>query len=290
MKRRSVLKTISLGALGMSGLASVSQVLANVERRDDRMPVLFVGHGSPMNAIEDNRWSRAWTEIGATLRRPDAILCVSAHWQTKGVMVTAMERPQTIHDFYGFPDALQNKLYPAPGAPALARVTAERVTKASVGLDHTWGLDHGTWSVLVKMYPRADIPVFQLSLDATRAPAWHYELAGELKGLRDRGVLIMGSGNIVHNLRRLTRQHPDIGFDWAIEFDGRIKELIDKGDHRSIIDYQKLGQAALLSVPTNEHYLPLLYALAAKDEKEPVRHFNDATTMGGISMRSLVIG
>jgi 4,5-DOPA dioxygenase extradiol len=290
MKRRSVLTTISLGALGMSGLTSVSQALASVERRDDRMPVLFVGHGSPMNAIEDNRWSRAWTELGATLRRPTAILCVSAHWQTRGVMVTAMEQPQTIHDFYGFPDALQSKLYPAPGAPALARATAEHVTKATVGLDYAWGLDHGTWSVLAQMYPRADIPVFQLSLDATRTPASHYEMAGELKGLRDRGVLIMGSGNIVHNLRRLTRQHPDTGFDWAIEFDARIKELIDRSDHRSIIDYQKLGQAAQLSVPTNEHYLPLLYALAAKDEKESVRYFNDATTMGGISMRSLVIG
>jgi len=290
MRRRSALATISLGALGMSGLASVSQALTNLERRSERMPVLFVGHGSPMNAIEDNRWSRAWTEIGATLRRPSAILCVSAHWETKGVMVTAMDRPQTIHDFYGFPDALQNKLYPAPGAPALAKATAEQVKKATVGLDYAWGFDHGTWSVLAKMYPRADIPVFQLSLDATRAPAWHYELGAELKDLRDRGVLIMGSGNIVHNLRRLSRQRPDAGFEWAIEFDAKIKELIDKGDHRGIVDYPKLGPAAQLSVPTNEHYLPLLYALAAKDGKDAVTYFNDATTMGGISMRSLVIG
>ena len=290
MKRRSVLATFSLGALGMSGLASLSEALASTERRDDRMPVLFVGHGSPMNAIEDNRWSRAWTELGTTLRRPSAILCVSAHWQTKGVMVTAMDRPQTIHDFSGFPDALQSKLYPAPGAPALARTTAEHATKAAVGLDYAWGLDHGTWSVLAKMYPRADIPVFQLSLDAARSPASHYDLARELRALRDRGVLIIGSGNIVHNLRRLTRQRPDTGFDWAIEFDAKVKELIDAGDHRSLIDYQKLGPAAQLSVPTDEHYLPLLYALAVKDEKEPIAYFNEATTMGGISMRSLVIG
>ncbi len=274
----------------MSGLASLTEIAAGTERRDGRMPVLFVGHGSPMNAIEDNRWSRAWAEVGETLRRPTAILCVSAHWQTKGVMVTAMDRPQTIHDFYGFPDTLQNKLYPAPGAPGLAKATAEHVTKATVGLDYAWGLDHGTWSVLARMYPRAEIPVFQLSLDAARSPASHYDLAGELKALRDRGVLIMGSGNIVHNLRRLTRQRPDTGFDWAIEFDAKVKELIDAGDHRSLIDYQKLGPAAQLSVPTDEHYLPLLYALAAKDAKEPVVYFNEATTMGGISMRSLVIG
>ena len=274
----------------MSGLAPVRQALANLERRDDRMPVLFVGHGSPMNAITDTPFSRAWTEVGVKLARPSAILCVSAHWQTRGVMVTAMERPRTIHDFYGFPEALHSKLYPAPGSPALARNTAELVRKAPVALDEAWGLDHGTWSVLARMFPRADIPVVQLSLDATGNPAWHYDLARQLKPLREHGVLIMGSGNIVHNLRRISRQYPDTGFDWAIEFDARIKGLIDTGDHQAIIDYPRLGRAAQLSVPTNEHYLPLLYALAVKDEQEPIVYFNDATTMGSISMRSLSIG
>lgn len=290
MKRRSVLAALSLGALGMSGPAPVRQALANLERRDDRMPVLFVGHGSPMNAITDTPFSRAWTEVGVKLARPSAILCVSAHWETRGVMVTAMERPRTIHDFYGFPEALHSKLYPAPGSPTLARKTAELVRKAPVTLDEAWGLDHGTWSVLARMFPRADIPVLQLSLDATRNPAWHYDLARELKPLREQGVLIMGSGNIVHNLRRISREYPDTGFDWAIEFDARIKGLIDTGDHQAIIDYPRLGRAAQLSVPTNEHYLPLLYALAVKDEKEPIVYFNDATTMGSISMRSLSIG
>ncbi len=274
----------------MSGLTAATQALANLERRDEKTPVLFVGHGSPMNAIEDNPFSRAWAEIGAKLARPDAILCVSAHWQTTGVMVTAMDKPRTIHDFYGFPDALQRKIYPAPGAPALARKTAEQVRKAAVALDYDWGLDHGTWSVLSRMFPRADIPVLQVSLDATQAPAWHYELARDLRALREHGVLVMGSGNIVHNLRRLSRQYPDTGFDWAIEFDTRVKDLIDKGDHQGIIDYPGLGRAAQLSVPTNEHYLPLLYALAMKDDKEPIRYFNEATTRGSISMRSLLIG
>jgi 4,5-DOPA dioxygenase extradiol len=243
-----------------------------------------------MNAITDTPWSRAWTQVGATLARPSAILCVSAHWQTPGVMVTAMDRPRTIHDFYGFPEALQTKLYPAPGAPELARKTAELIRKSPVGLDQSWGLDHGTWSVLSRMFPRADIPVFQLSLDVTRPPAGHYDLAGELRPLRERGVLIMGSGNIVHNLRRVSRQLPEAGFDWAIEFDAKITGLIDKGDHQGVIDYPKLGQAAQLSVPTNEHFLPLLYALAVKNEKEPIVYFNAAATMGSISMRSLLIG
>lgn len=274
----------------MAGLAEVEPALASLDRRDRKMPVLFVGHGSPMNAIEDNAFSRGWAEVGAKIERPSAILCVSAHWQTRGVMVTAMDRPRTIHDFHGFPDALHGKLYPAPGSPDLARSAKAAVTKAPVGLDQSWGLDHGTWSVLARMFPRADIPVVQCSLDATQGPAWHYELAQELKVLREHGVLVMGSGNIVHNLGRLSRQHPETGFDWAVEFDARITELIDKGDHRGVVDYAKLGRAAQLSVPTNEHYLPLLYALALKDDKDAIRYFNERTTMGSISMRSVLIG
>jgi 4,5-DOPA dioxygenase extradiol len=274
----------------MTGVASVRDALAALEKRDARMPVLFVGHGSPMNAVQDNAFSRTWTEVGASLARPDAVLCVSAHWETDGVKVTAMDRPPTIHDFYGFPDVLTTKQYPAPGSPELARLTRERVTTTTVALDQAWGLDHGTWSVLARMFPRADIPVIQLSLNRTQGPAWHYELAKELKPLRERGVLVVGSGNIVHNLRRLSRQLPDAGFDWAVEFDTRIKDFVDKNDHRGVVEYAALGTAARLAVPTNEHFLPLLYALALKDEADRVTYFNDRLTMGGISMRSLLIG
>jgi 4,5-DOPA dioxygenase extradiol len=287
MERRTALATLSLGALAMTAIEKVTGAMG-LERRDDRMPVLFVGHGSPMNAIEDNRWSRGWAELGTTLRRPDAILCVSAHWQTSGVMVTAMDKPKTIHDFYGFPDELANKQYPAPGAPAIARRTKDIVRKAPVALDESWGLDHGTWSVLAKMFPRADVPVLQLSLDGRQNPAWHYELARELGPLRDHGVLIIGSGNVVHNLRLLNRGIS--AFDWAAEFDSTVKALIDKGDHRALADYGKLGRAAQLSVPTNEHYLPLLYALAAKNDTDTLTYFNEGITMGSISMRSLAIG
>jgi 4,5-DOPA dioxygenase extradiol len=291
MKRRTFFTTFSIGAVGSLSLAALTRhAMAEFEVRERPMPVLFVGHGSPMNAIQDNRWGRGWAEIGARLDRPDAIVCVSAHWQTRGVMVTAMDHPKTIHDFYGFPDELQNMQYPAPGSPTLARKARDEIKSTTVALDQTWGLDHGTWSVLVKMFPRADIPVIQLSLDATRSPAEHFELGKELKALRRHGVLIVGSGNIVHNLRRVSREHADEGFHWAIEFDMKVTELVDKGDHQALIDYQKLGPAAQLSVPTNEHYLPLLYALALRDPTDPVRYFNDATTMGSISMRSLLIG
>lgn len=274
----------------MTGVTALADAMAGLERRGERMPALFVGHGSPMNAIEDNRFSRGWAEVGAAMPRPRAILCVSAHWQTRGVMLTAMERPRTIHDFSGFPDALNRMEYPAPGSPPLAGTTREQVTRSPVALDQEWGLDHGAWSVLARMFPRADVPVVQLSLDATRGPAWHYELARELRGLRERGVLVMGSGNIVHNLRRLSRGLPDTGFDWAIEFDARIAQLIERGDHQAVVDYPRLGPAAQLSVPTSEHYLPLLYVLALKEDNEPLTYFNDALAMGSISMRSLLIG
>src|SRR5262245_15536604 len=290
MRRRAVLKALSLAPFGMSVTRLLGEAPAGFEPREKKTPVLFVGHGSPMNAILDNRWARAWAELGARLDRPSAILCVSAHWETRGVKVTAMERPLTIHDFYGFPDALTSKVYPAPGEPALARHTAELLRSTTVDLDHAWGLDHGTWAVLARMFPRADIPVIQLSLDETRNPAAHYDLARELAALRQRGVLIVGSGNIVHNLRRADRRLSEAGFDWAVEFDAKVKALIDRGDHQDLVHYDRLGRAALLSVPTAEHYLPLLYALALKGDADPITYFNDAPTMGSISMRSLVIG
>ena len=255
---------------------------------DRRMPVLFIGHGSPMNAIEDNEFSLAWEETGKLLPRPNAILCVSAHWETMGTQVTAMEKPRTIYDFYGFPAELYQKTYPAPGSPELAHYIEESTSFTPVQADHTWGLDHGTWSVLCRLFPQADIPVIQLSLDRTQAPAFHYALGKELGGLRKRGVLIVGSGNMVHNLRLAVFR--EVAFDWAVEFDETLRKLILSGDHTPVINYQQLGQPAQLSIPTNEHYLPLLYALALQQDDEEVRFFAERVTLGSISMRSLWIG
>ena len=240
-----------------------------------------------MNAIEDNGFSRAWAQVGKSLPKPNAILCVSAHWETAGTFVTGMDQPKTIHDFGGFPPELYEMEYPAPGSPDLAQLTTETVHKAPVRFDQSWGLDHGTWSVLCRMFPNADIPVIQLSLDRTQSPQFHYELGRELLALRNKGVLIVGSGNIVHNLRAITFQ--DKAFDWAIEFDQTVKRLIEDGNHNSIIGYQNLGQAARLAIPTNEHYLPLLYILALQDEREQVHFFADRVTLGSVSMRSVLI-
>ncbi len=255
---------------------------------DQKMPVLFVGHGSPMNAIEDTPFGRAWSEVGQTLPTPKAILCISAHWETMGTQVTGMEKPQTIHDFGGFPRQLFEMQYPAPGSPALARLTQETVKTVPVSLDNSWGLDHGTWSILVKMFPQANIPVVQLSLDRSQPPAFHYALGKELAALRRKGVLIMGSGNIVHNLGALLWQGG--AHDWAVEFDQTISRLIVDGNHQAIVDYHTLGRAAQLSIPTNEHYLPLLYTLALQEEQESVRFFADQISLGSLSMRSLWIG
>ncbi len=253
-----------------------------------RMPVLFVGHGSPMNAIEDNEFSRAWTQIGKTVPRPNGILCISAHWETSGTRVTDGASPRTIHDFYGFPDALFRVQYPAPGSPALARAAAEGIRSTEVAPDDAWGLDHGAWSILCRMYPEADIPVVQLSLDRWRPPAGHYELGKELAALRERGTLIVGSGNIVHNLREVVWE--DKAFEWAVEFDSKIEELILSGDHDAIMRYESLGPSARLAVPTNEHFLPLLYILAMQEEGEGVSFFAEKVTLGSMSMRSLRIG
>jgi 4,5-DOPA dioxygenase extradiol len=252
-----------------------------------KMPALFVGHGNPMNAIEDNEFSRAWAEAAATLPRPDGILCVSAHWETPGSQVTAMARPRTIHDFGGFPRALFEYQYPSPGSPDLARLVQETVS-VPVALDQRWGLDHGTWSVLTRMFPKADVPVVQLSLDRAKSPAAHYELGQALKPLRNRGILIVGSGNIVHNLM-LVRWEGG-AFDWAVEFDETIRQLIVAGDHRAVVEYDRLGQNARLAIPTNEHYLPLLYVLGLKDESDDLRFFAEGVTMGSLSMRSVRLG
>jgi 4,5-DOPA dioxygenase extradiol len=254
----------------------------------DKMPVLFVGHGSPTNAIEENEFSRAWADAGKSVPRPRAILCVSAHWETNGTEVTAASLPGTIHDFYGFPRPLYEVSYPVPGAPELARRVRETVRGARVRLDPDRGLDHGAWSVLRRMYPGADIPVVQLSLDHGKGPAFHYGLGKELAGLRREGVLIVGSGNIVHNLGVIVWE--DMAYDWAVAFDETVKRLILSGSHDAIVHYPDLGRAARLSVPTNEHFLPLLYVLALQEEGDAIGFFADRVTMGSISMRSLRIG
>jgi 4,5-DOPA dioxygenase extradiol len=289
LKRKEFIKSgiILTAATATSMKLSVLNTLFADNKTTKLMPVLFVGHGNPMNAIEENEFSLAWKKLGKELPKPNAVLCISAHWLTKGTWVTAMEKPKTIHDFGGFPDKLFQQQYPAPGAPRFAKETITLIQTTRVNEDYNWGLDHGTWSVLLPMYPQAEIPVYQLSLDYTKNPQYHYNLAKELFELRKKGVLIIGSGNIVHNLSRL--KWTNDAFDWALEFDAQVKKLIDQNDFQSLINYEKLGEAAKLSVPANDHYLPLLYSLALKCANDNITYFNDKVLMGAVSMRSLLI-
>jgi 4,5-DOPA dioxygenase extradiol len=257
-------------------------------RQTGKMPALFVGHGNPMNAIEDNEFSRAWIKAGQSLPRPEAVLCVSAHWQTDGTRATAMPRPKTIHDFYGFPRPLYEVQYPAPGWPEMMGRLERLLRTTTVRPDPDWGLDHGSWSVLRRMFPQADIPVVQLSLDYAQPPGMHYELGRQLKGLRNEGVLIVGSGNVVHNLGVMEWQ--DTAFDWALEMDQLIAERIAARDHRPLIEYDRLGPSARMAVPTSEHYLPLLYVLALQDDDDGIEFFAEKVTLGSVSMRSLRVG
>lgn len=257
------------------------------------MPVLFLGHGSPMNAIEENEFVAGFREVAANIPRPEAILCISAHWETRGTYVTAMEKPRTIHDFGGFPKALFDVQYPAPGNPELAKSTKELLLPTEVGLDHHWGLDHGAWSVIKHLYPKADIPVIQLSLDATKGPQYHYDLAQQLRSLRHKGVLIIGSGNLVHNLGMVAWNKlnvPDYGFDWALEAREKMNGFLLNHDHASLIDYRKHGKAFDLAIPTPEHYHPLLYVLGLQEKNEPVSLFNDKALGGSLTMTSVRIG
>jgi 4,5-DOPA dioxygenase extradiol len=251
------------------------------------MPALFVGHGSPMNAVEDNAFSRSWIEIGKTLPEPEAALCVSAHWETVGTRVTAMPQPATLYDFHGFPRKLYDIRYPAPGAPELARSLRRSIAEPLLFLDFGWGLDHGAWSVLARLFPKANVPVLQLSLDFEKPPALHYRLGQRLRDLRRQGVLILGSGNMVHNLRAMVWE--DRAFDWALRFDAQLAERIRCGDHAALIDYEALGADAALAVPTNEHFLPLLYVLALQEPSETLAFFCDTVTLGSISMRSVLL-
>lgn len=261
---------------------------AGAPRTESTMPALFVGHGSPTNAMEDNEFSRSWAAVGRAVPTPIAILCISAHWETAGTCVTAMESPETIHDFDGFPRSLHEMRYPAPGSPSLAQRVRESVRTADVRPTHDWGLDHGAWSVLCRMFPAAEIPVVQLSLDRTKDAAFHYTLGRELRTLRSQGILILGSGNIVHNLGLIRWR--DTAYDWAEEFDEAMKSSILSRDHDTVVRYDRLGRTAQLSVPTTEHFLPLLYVLALREDDDAVGFFTEKVTLGSISMRSLRIG
>lgn len=294
MNRKHFIQAISF--LPLTGLTMKLEGLKKMTdslKSTGKMPVLFLGHGSPMNAIEENEFVQGFRKTAQSFEKPVAVLCISAHWETRGTHVTAMDFPRTIHDFGGFPKELFEVKYPAPGSPELARETKNLVQKTEVGLDQNWGLDHGAWSVIKHMYPDADVPVIQMSLDYTKPPVWHYELAKELAKLREKGVLIVGSGNMVHNLRRVAWDKlnaEEFGYDWAIEASTGMKDFILDRNHKPLIDYSSQGKAFQLAIPTPEHYLPLLYSLALSENKEEIELFNDKAVAGSLTMTSVKIG
>jgi len=255
-----------------------------------RLPALFIGHGSPLAAFEDNQYTRGWIALANEIPQPRAILCISAHWYTHGTGVTAMPQPRTIHDFYGFPQALYEYSYPAPGDLVLAQRVAELLAPTAVIQDQQWGLDHGCWTVLKHMYPQANIPVLQLSIDGTRNAAAHYQMGQHLAPLRDAGVLILGTGNVVHNLRYLQRGDRATALPWAVEFNRHVRESIENHDHDALIQYERFGESAAMSVPTPDHYLPLLYTLGASYPDEPIKVLFDDGAIAAVSMLSVKVG
>ena len=292
MNRKNFITLLS-GGVAMASIQPFYDWTKGLREEGEKMPVLFIGHGSPMNAIEDNIFSKRWQQMGKEIPTPKAVVVVSAHWLTKGTMVTAMPNPKTIHDFGGFPQALFDVQYPAPGSPELATEIQKLITNPAVELDHDWGLDHGTWSVVKHMYPDADIPVLQLSIDYYKPAAYHYELAKQLLSLRKKGVLIIGSGNMVHNLRMVAwdkLNEPEYGFDWALEMNDIFKNKISNGFHKELIQYEKLHKAATLAIPTPDHYYPLLYILALQTDNDKVEFFNDKAVGGSLTMTSVKIG
>lgn len=292
MFRKEFIYLITGGIAGMAGLNDLEKATNELKESRVKMPVLFMGHGSPMNGIEENSFSMYWSKLALEIPRPSAVLCISAHWLTRGTHVTAMPQPKTIHDFGGFPQELFDVQYPAPGNPTLAKELTSLIESTDAGMNHDWGLDHGCWTVVRHMYPDADIPVVQLSIDFSQPAAYHYKLAGELALLRKKGVLIIGSGNMVHNLQRIDWQNmdtPNFGFEWAQEINEIFKAKIEIADHSSLIQYQNLGSAAKLAVPTPDHYYPLIYALGLQDKKDEVEFFNDKYVGGSLSMTSVKI-
>jgi 4,5-DOPA dioxygenase extradiol len=293
MKRTDFLKWMGLAPIlgGMKNLNDLNSFSQNLSL-SEKMPLLFLGHGSPMNAIEENEFVFGFREISKTLPLPKAIICISAHWFTKGTKVTAMEMPRTIHDFYGFPEELYNIQYPAKGNPELAVQTKNLLQPTLVELDEKWGLDHGAWSVIKHLYPNANIPVIQLSIDNTKNAAYHFQLAKQLNSLREKGILMVGSGNIIHNLRLVdfaNMNKDNYGYDWAVEAREKLNNYILDNNFKPLLTYENLGQAFRLAVPTPEHYLPLIYILGMKQEKEEIQLFNDKLLAGSLSMTSLKI-
>ena len=275
--------------MNLNDLTNISALFPTTQK----MPVLFLGHGSPMNAIEENQFVQGFRNISREIPTPSAILCISAHWFTRGTKVTAMDLPPTIHDFGGFPEELFAVQYPAPGSPDLAQETATLLLPAEVQEDHSWGLDHGAWSVIRHLYPDADIPVVQMSIDYTKPPEYHFELAGRLQKLREKGILIIGSGNIVHNLRMIDWQNINTvgaGWDWAIEAREKTNNWILDGNFRNLIEYQKHGTALQAAIPSPDHYLPLIYSLGLKNKSDELSLFNDELIGGSLSMTSVKIG
>lgn len=272
----------------LNDLHKISETFSNTEK----MPVLFLGHGNPMNAIEENQFVTGFRDMAKTLPKPNAILCISAHWFTNGTKVTAMEMPRTIHDFGGFPQELFEVQYPAKGSPELAAITQELLLPAAVELDHLWGLDHGSWSVIKHLYPDADIPVIQMSIDYTKSGQYHFDLAQKLSVLRSKGILIVGSGNIIHNLRMVDFRNintDNYGYDWAVEARADINNYLLDGNFQPLIDFEKQGSAFKLSIPTPDHYLPLIYTLGLKGKSEELSLFNDKLVAGSLSMTSVKI-
>lgn len=277
----------------MTTFSSFKNFINHLKEQEQTMSVLFIGHGSPMNGIEDNEFSERWKAMAKEIPVPAAVLVVSAHWFTRGTKITAMDFPKTIHDFGGFPQALFDVQYNAPGSPFIAKETADLLHSAHVELDHDWGLDHGTWTVVRHMYPGANIPVLQLSMDYTKAPQYHFELAKEMYALRKKGVLIIGSGNMVHNLRMVAwnkmNEH-EFGYDWALKMNDTFKHLISTGDFKPLMNYESLGAEAKLAIPTPEHYLPLLYTLGLKERNDSISFFNDKAIGGSLTMTSVKVG
>lgn len=292
MHRKQFLQ--SLAALPFMTIDSLHSLenFASQQTSGQTMPTLFIGHGSPMNAIEENEFVKGFRDSVKNIPTPTAIICISAHWYTKGTKVTAMAMPPTIHDFYGFPQALFNVQYPAKGHPALAAETQKLLSPTLVELDEKWGLDHGAWSVLKHLYPKADVPVIQLSIDFSKPPKWHFELAKQLKSLRNKGILIVGSGNIIHNLGLVDFAKINeigYGYDWAHEAHQTFNKHILKEEIDALANYQTGKKSLNLAVPTPDHYLPLLYILGLKEKKESIQLFNDKLLAGSLSMTSLKI-
>lgn len=292
MKRKHFIK-LTVGGMAMTTINPLLSWTSEMKEQDDKLPVLFIGHGSPMNGIEDNEFSRTWAKFGEEIPKPKAVLVISAHWLTSGTFVTAMEKPKTIHDFGGFPKELFDVQYPAPGNPELALETSKLITTTNVGLDHDWGLDHGTWTVVRHMYPDANIPVLQMSIDYNKPASYHYELSKQLEKLRKKGVLIIGSGNMVHNLRMVAwdkLNEPEYGYDWANEINQTFKEKILSHSHNDLMNYEKLGSAAKLAIPTPDHYFPLIFTLGLQGKDDEVNFFNDKAVGGSLTMTSVKFG